>query len=83
MTLTGFAYAKFGKAVNIKIPNLIKENAQLVEENEYLKELVVNLRTLCAEKDMHFDAVISDGMRHGSSLAASYMADKKQYLNGN
>lgn len=83
VTLTGIAYAKFGKAVNIKIPDLIKENARLAEENAYLKDLVVNLRIRGAEKDMHFDAVISDGLRHGSSLATSYMADKKQYLNGN
>lgn len=40
------------------------------------------LRKLCDEKDMHFIALISDGLKHKSSLAAKYMADRKKYLNG-
>ena len=41
------------------IKNLEKENRRL--------------RELCDEKDSYFMEMISDGMRHGSSLAAKHM----------
>ena len=40
------------------------------------------LKKLCEEKDSYFMEMISDGMRHGSSLAAKHMADRKKYIHG-
>lgn len=60
----------FGNARKIK--ELSRENAVLRERN---KELV----NLCNEKDSYFDEMISDGLRHGSPLAAKHMSDKKKY----
>ena len=37
---------------------------------------------LCNEKDSFFLELISDGLRHGSPLAAKHMSDRKKYLNG-
>ena len=70
------------------------ENAQLEEENGQLSDdleiergvsdclasRVVELEDLCEEKDDYFREAISDGLRHGSSLAGKHMADRKQYL---
>ena len=50
------------------IKNLEKENRRL--------------RELCDEKDSYFMEMISDGMRHGSSLAAKHMSDRKKYIHG-
>lgn len=74
---------------------LREENAQLTEENAQLSDdleiergisgclasRVVELEDLCEEKDDYFREAISDGLRHGSSLAGKHMADRKQYLN--
>lgn len=49
---------------------------------EYLEKENRRLKKLCEEKDLFFCEMISDGMRHGSSLAAKHMADRKNYLNG-
>ena len=35
-----------------------------------------------AIKDAYFVEMISDGLRHGSSLAGKHMADRRWYLNG-
>ena len=51
-----------------KIDSLEKENQRL--------------RDLCEEKDSYFLEMISDGLRHKSSLAAKHMSDRKKYLNG-
>lgn len=40
---------------------------------------IKQLERLCYEKDAHFSSLMSDGLRHGSSLAGKYMNDKKQY----
>lgn len=55
--------------------SLAKENANLKRENR-------RLRNLCEEKDSYFMELMSDGLRHGSSLAARHMADRKKYLHG-
>jgi len=55
--------------------NLAKENAALKKENQ-------RLRNLCEEKDSYFMELMSDGLRHGSKLAARHMADRKKYLHG-
>lgn len=55
--------------------NLARENAALRRENQ-------RLRDLCEEKDSYFKELMSDGLRHGSPLAAQHMADRKKYLNG-
>ena len=49
---------------------------------EYLEKENRRLRKLCEEKDSFFVEMISDGMRHGSHLAAKHMADSKRYLTG-
>ena len=59
----------------MSIFNLVKENKILRKENE-------NLRNLCKEKDSYFKELMSDGLRHGSKLAAKHMADRKDYLKG-
>ena len=55
--------------------NLKKENALLRQENQRLIKL-------CEEKDSYFKELVSDGLRHGSQLAAQHMSDRKKYLNG-
>ena len=55
--------------------NLERENRELQERNRQLKNL-------CEAKDDYFLELISDGLRHGSKLAAKHMADRKKYLNG-
>ena len=43
---------------------------------------IKQLERRCLEKDSHFKRLMSDGLKHGSPLAASYMADRKKYLKG-
>lgn len=78
-----------------KNARLTEENARLTEENTRLSDdlvierevsdrlasRVVELESLCDEKDGYFRETISDGLRHGSSLAGKHMADRRQYLN--
>lgn len=52
------------------------------KENEYLRKENKRLRKLCNEKDSFFLEMISDGLRHGSPLAAKHMADRKKYIHG-
>ena len=56
--------------------------AELEEENEALHNRIDELKDLCEEKDSYFTEMISDGLRHGSKLAAKHMSDRKKYLNG-
>ncbi len=74
---------------------LLEKNARLTEENAQLSDdlvierevsdrlasRVAELENLCDEKDGYFRETISDGLRHGSSLAGKHMADRRQYLN--
>lgn len=60
---------------NKMIESLLKENQILKKQNEQLVHL-------CHEKDSFFRATISDGLRHGSSLSAKHMADRKKHLKG-
>lgn len=55
--------------------SLKKENAHLKKENQ-------RLRKLCHEKDSFFIELMSDGLRHGSKLAAQHMSDRKKYIHG-
>lgn len=57
-----------------------KQISELREENKRLKKRVDVLENLCDEKDEHFKGLMSDGLKHKSSLAAKYMADRKKYL---
>lgn len=52
---------------------LLRDNVSLLNENR-------RLRNLCNEKDSFFAELASDGLRHGSKLAAKHMADRKYYL---
>lgn len=71
-----------------KNTRLTEENAQLSDDlvierevSDRLASRVVELENLCYEKDDYFRETISDGLRHGSSLAGKHMADRRQYLN--
>lgn len=46
------------------------------------KKRIKELEDLCDVKDSYFMELMSDGLRHGSSLAAKHMADRKKYKNG-
>lgn len=51
-------------------------------ENDFLKKENRRLRKLCREKDAYFMELMSDGLRHGSKLAAHHMSDRKKYIHG-
>lgn len=75
------------KGENDMLFGLFKNNddervAELEEENEALHNRIDELKDLCEEKDSYFTEMISDGLRHGSKLAAKHMSDRKKYLNG-
>lgn len=53
---------------------------QLERENRDLKNRNRQLKILCDEKDSFFLELMSDALRHGSSVAAKHMADRKKYL---
>jgi hypothetical protein len=55
---------------------------QLERENRALKDRNRQLKNLCEEKDSFFLELMSDALRHGSSVAAKHMADRKKYLHG-
>lgn len=55
---------------------------QLERENRDLKNRNRQLKNLCDEKDSFFLELMSDALRHGSSVAAKHMADRKKYLHG-
>lgn len=54
---------------------MMERICELETENE-------RLRDLCEEKDEFFKEMISDGLRHGSSLAGKHMSDRNDYLKG-
>lgn len=58
------------------------KNNQLERENQRLKERNNQLINLCEEKDSFFLELMSDALRHGSSVAAKHMADRKKQLRG-
>ena len=59
-----------------------KNFKQLERENRALKDRNRQLKNLCEEKDSFFLELMSDALRHGSSVAAKHMADRKKYLHG-
>jgi len=61
---------------------ILKENKLLKEQLAHMHRENSALRKLCEEKDSHFLALMSDGLRNKSSLAAKYMSDRRKYLNG-
>lgn len=56
--------------------------ATLVKDNCAKERRIRDLENLCREKDSYFMELMSDGMRHGSSLAAKHMAERREYLKG-
>lgn len=60
----------------------MSQNNHLERENQRLKERNRQLKNLCEEKDGFFIELMSDALRHGSSVAAKHMADRKKYLHG-
>lgn len=60
----------------------MSQNNHLERENQRQKERNRQLKNLCEEKDSFFLELMSDALRHGSSVAAKHMADRKKYLHG-
>ena len=56
--------------------------SQLEKENKAQKRRINQLENLCHEKDSFFKELMSDGLRHGSPLAAKHMSDRKKYKQG-
>lgn len=63
-----------------------ESNSELISslkaENKRKDARIKQLENLCEEKDSFFLELVSDGLRHGSSLAGKHMADYKKYKNG-
>lgn len=59
-----------------------KKIFMLEQENKQNRKRIKHLENLCEEKDSYFKELMSDGLRHGSSLAAKHMSDRKKYKQG-
>lgn len=59
-----------------------KRIASLEQENKQNRKRLKQLENLCKEKDSFFMELMSDGLRHGSPLAAKHMSDRKKYKQG-
>lgn len=53
--------------------------SKYISSNNRKNKRIRELENLCKEKDFHFNKLMADGLRHGSSLAGKYMQDKKNY----
>lgn len=65
-----------------KIRALEAELKSSREELRSSRKEVKRMKRLCDTKDEFFTEMISDGLRHGSPLAAKHMSDRKRYLKG-
>lgn len=60
---------------------LLKEELEYyLNKSNNLEKENIRLKDLCEIKDSFFNEIISDALRHGSSLAGKHMSDRKQYL---
>ncbi len=59
-----------------------KKVSELEKELKVKEREIKRLKDLCEEKDSYFMELMSDGLRHGSPLAAKHMSDRKKYLDG-
>lgn len=59
-----------------------KRISKLEQENKENIQRIQQQESLCEEKDSYFMELMSDGLRHGSSLAAKHMSDRKKYKQG-
>lgn len=59
-----------------------KKISQLEQENKQNRKRIKQFENLCEEKDSFFMELMADGLRHGSSLAAKHMSDRKKYKQG-
>lgn len=58
-----------------------KENLKLKKEISFLKQENSRLVKRGDKKDFLFKELMSDATRHGSSLGAKHMAERKKYKN--
>lgn len=72
----------FGRKSKKTVQLLQNKLKKILIENQQLKNEIRRLKARCNEKDAYFMEVISDGLRHGSSLAGKHMVDRREYLNG-
>lgn len=62
--------------------NKDKKIKTLEAELKSSRKEIKRMKRLCETKDEFFTEMISDGLRHGSPLAAKHMSDRKKYLKG-
>ena len=62
--------------------DLLREVASLESQLQEGDAIIASLTSLCDAKDKAVIPMISDGLRHGSSEAAKFMADRKKFLHG-
>ena len=65
----------FGNLFKRKKREANRENIELKNENKKLRKRVRYLERESDIKDSFFKEMISDGLRHGSKLAAKHMSD--------
>ncbi|RRD94592.1 hypothetical protein EII17_07355 [Clostridiales bacterium COT073_COT-073] len=56
--------------------------SKLKKDNMTKAKRIKDLEKICQKQDQSINRLMSDGLRHGSTLAAKYMADKKKQLRG-
>ncbi|MFS7391313.1 hypothetical protein AB6888_00405 [Carnobacterium maltaromaticum] len=59
-----------------------KENVKLKKEVTLLKKENSRLKKRGEAKDTLFKELMSDATRHGSSIGAKHMSDRKKYMKG-
>ena len=59
-----------------------KKISMLEQENRQNRKRIKQLEKLCEEKDSFFMELMADVLRHGSSLAAKHMSERKKYRHG-
>lgn len=60
---------------------LERKNGRLLLDNIAKSARIESLTKLCDKKDVQFKQLMSDALKHGSSLAAHHMLDRKAYIN--
>ena len=72
----------FGNKNKQLIADLMKENKELRAANRSKDRRISELVDLCERKDNCFKEAISDGLRHGSKIAAWHMSDINRQRKG-
>lgn len=65
-----------------KIEKLSKRNTRQSRKITKQDKRIKDLEKRSDEKDIYFKELMSDATRHGSSLGAKHMSDRKKYKQG-